>query len=272
MRIAISNIAWPTANDSDVAEALVAQGISAIEIAPTKIWPDPRHATEAQIRSYRGFWETRGISIVASQALLFGRPELTLFESAETRVRTLEYLRSIVSVCGQLGAKAQVFGSPKNRRTQGRDRASVLGEAVDFFGKLAESATAADTVVVLEANPPDYGADFITRAGEAIELVRAVKHPGLRLHLDSACMTLAGDDPADVMPQAVDILAHYHVSEPHLVMIGQGGVDHARFAAPLAESRYPGWLSIEMRQPEPFDVRQLMQAIDFVKKHYAPTL
>ena len=49
---------------------------------------------------------------------------------------------------------------------------------------------------MMEANPPEYGADFVTRAAEAIELVKAVNHPGFRLHLDTGCMTLANDPVA----------------------------------------------------------------------------
>jgi D-psicose/D-tagatose/L-ribulose 3-epimerase len=52
--------------------------------------------------------------VFAAQALLFGRRDLTLFDDADTRQRTLDYLCIMVRVCARLGARALVFGSPKN--------------------------------------------------------------------------------------------------------------------------------------------------------------
>jgi sugar phosphate isomerase/epimerase len=267
MNVAVSNIAWPVEQDAAVADALAALGVSGVEIAPTKVWPAPLEATDAQIDAYRKFWAARGISIVAAQALLFGRPDLTLFESADARARTLEYLGGIVRVCARAGARALVFGSPKNRRVGTRGRVEVWPEAIEFFGRLGELAAAAGTVVVMEANPPEYGADFVTRAGEALDLVRAVNHPGFRLHLDTACMTMANDDAAAIIPSAVPFLSHVHASEPHLAPVGGGAVDHRAFSALLAAG-YGGWVSIEMRQVDPFDIGRFKDVVRCVRATY----
>lgn len=268
MKIAISNIAWPIERDAAVADTLVDLGVSGIEVAPTKLWPAPLEASTEQIDSYRRFWNSRGISIVAAQALLFGKPDLTLFENPEIRKRTLDYLSSIIRVCARLGANSLVFGSPKNRRVGDRERNIVWGEAVDFFQQLAGVASEAGTAIVMEANPPEYGADFITKATEALELVRAVNHSGFRLHLDTACMMMAGDDANDVIHSAGPLVAHFHASEPQLAPVGGGPVDHARFAAALAAARYNGWVSIEMRQVEPFDIQSIRHAVLRVQVAY----
>lgn len=268
MKVPVSNIAWPVEQDAAVAESLAGIGVTGVEIAPTKVWPSPTEATDAEVDAYRHFWESRGLTVVAAQALLFGSPDLTLFDDAETRGRTLDYLTGVVRVCARLGAKALVFGSPKNRRTDGRDRASVWSEAVVFFGRLGEVATREGTAVVMEANPPDYGDDFVTLAAEALELVRAVNLPGFRLHLDAACMTMSGDDPDAVISEAGPLLAHFHASEPNLDPVGQGATDHARFARALASAGYDGWVSIEMRQVEPFEMRALERAFTLVQAVY----
>ncbi|MGL6096385.1 MAG: sugar phosphate isomerase/epimerase family protein, partial [Fimbriiglobus sp.] len=257
MNIAVSNIAWPADRDDTVAARLVALGATGVEVAPGKLFPSPVDATDAEIDARRREWEGCGLPVVAAQALLFGKPELTLFASAEIRARTLKYLVGIARVCGRLGARALVFGAPKNRLTGGRDRTAVFAEAVEFFGKLAAAAADAGTAVVMEANPPEYGADFATRAADALELVRAVDHPGFRLHLDSACMALAGDDPTAAVSAAGAALAHVHASEPNLAPVGGGSVDHAAFAAALRAGAYGGWVSVEMRQPEPYDAAVL---------------
>jgi sugar phosphate isomerase/epimerase len=272
VKLAVSNIAWPANQDEAIAKILCDLGVGGIEVAPTKIWPAPLTATDEQIDQYRRFWEARGIAIVASQALLFGKPELTLFENSDTRSRTLDYLKGIVRVCARLGAGALVFGSPVNRRVGERDPAAAWHAAVDFFGQLGESAFSEGTAIVMEANPPEYKADFATHASDAIRLVRAVNHPGFRLHLDSACMTMAGD-PVSLIGESMDILRHFHVSEPFLGMIGLDTtgsvrVDHAQFAGELRKRGYAHWISIEMRESRPFAVESLGAAIRFTQKVY----
>jgi sugar phosphate isomerase/epimerase len=266
MKLAVSNIAWPREQDAAVADVLVSRGVRGIEVAPTKIWPDPTQGSEAEIDAYRRFWADRGLEIIAAQALLFGRPELTLFAAPAERERTVGYLRQIIRLCARLGARSLVFGSPKNRLIGSQDRAAVWPIAIDLFSRLAEIAVAEGTCVVLEANPPAYGADFIVRAAEAIDLVRAVNHTGFRLHLDTACMTLAGDPPVETIAAGFDVLRHFHVSEPQLGVVGNGPVRHAEFAAGLAD--YDGWVSIEMREGQPFCLDTLAGSIDFTARTY----
>lgn len=272
MKLAVSNIAWPKEQDAAVADALRDLGVTGVEVAPTKAWPQPLAATDAEVDAYRRFWNDRGFEVVAAQALLFGKPELTLFESPETANQTLDYLRGIVRLCARLGAGALVFGSPKNRRVGNGSPHKAKIAAVEFFTKLGEIAQAEGTTVVMEANPPEYGADFVTRAGEAVELVRAVNHPGFRLHLDTGCMTLANDPIAATFDAGFPLARHFHVSEPNLDPPGASGkVDHAAFAAELKRRGYSHWVSLEMREPKPFAVAGLADAVRRVKQTYTPS-
>jgi D-psicose/D-tagatose/L-ribulose 3-epimerase len=268
VKLAISNIAWPTDQDAHVADLLKHLGVTGIEIAPTKIWPAPLETTPAEIARYRQFWADRGIAVVAAQALLFGQPQLTLFENSEKRGRMLAYLTVMARVCADLAIGALVFGSPKNRCVAGLPRETTWPIAVDFFGKLGEAAAAAGTTIVMEANPPEYGTDFVTHAAEAIEMVQAVNHPGFRLHLDSACMTLANDPISETIAAGAPLLRHFHVSEPFLAPVQPGGVAHHLFARELNRVGYSHWLSIEMRQQEPFAPQRLSDTITFVRAAY----
>jgi len=269
MKLALSNIAWPVEQDTDVAAMLLRHGVTEIEIAPTKIWPAPLEASPAEVSAYRRSWEDRGMRIVAAQALLFGQPELAIFRDEATRRRTLDYLDSIVHLCADLGAEALVFGSPKNRFVGGLDANEIERIAGEFFGALGDIAERHGTAVVMEANPPQYGADFVTRAAEAVELVRRVDRPGFRLHLDTACMTLADDRFDEVLAAGRGYLHHFHVSEPFLAPIGTGKVDHARFARALRACGYNRWCSIEMKMVEPFQVADLERAVAATKQYYS---
>jgi sugar phosphate isomerase/epimerase len=246
-RLAISNLAWSIGDDAAVAALLTAEGVSGVEIAPTKRWPSPLDATTTEIDDYRGFWESRGLPIVAMQALLFGRGDLLLFRSEDDRAALLDYLDGIFALGARLGARAHVFGSPKNRARGTLPIDAALDVATDFFANAAARAEAHGVVLCLEPNPPAYGCDFITTTAEAAALCRRVGRAGLRVQGDLGDITLVGDDVAVIETYAADI-AHFHISEPNLVETGTGDADHAGAAQALRSAGYDGWCSIEMRE------------------------
>ncbi len=269
MKISISNIAWDQPEEETVAQILKERNIPGVEIAPTKIWTSPLEADPESLSAYRRFWEDQGVEIVALQALLFGRPELTLFESQEKREQAYQYLSQIIRLASALGAKVLVFGSPKNRLVGDRDPRKVMEEAVDFFGRLGEVAFAHQTRFCIEPNAAVYGCDFIRTAREGQALVKRVDHPGFGLHLDAGIMTLNGEEIEPVLEECMETMAHFHISEPHLGLIGEGTTDHNRIAGHLRKIGYQGWVSIEMRNglksANPDSVRQ---ALDFVIQRY----
>ena len=48
---AISNLAWAPANDKAVAEILKKNQVKAVELAPTKLWPDWYQLSSAELLS-----------------------------------------------------------------------------------------------------------------------------------------------------------------------------------------------------------------------------
>lgn len=251
MKIAVSNLAWDPAEDGDVAGLMRSLGITGLEMAPTRIWESPLSSSPVQRAEYRARWADRGVTIVSLQALLFGRPDLTLFDSAAARMSTLDYLRGMIDLAADVGASRLVFGSPRNRA-----RGAMLNEQADeialpFFRTVGDFAVQAGCVFCVEPNPPRYDCDWITTVEEGSRFVRDVGHAGIGLNADSGGMTLAGEEPAAVIPKAVSEIAHFHISEPQLAAIGDGGVAHPSFAEALRTTGYDGWTSVEMRPPAP---------------------
>ncbi|MDG4764351.1 sugar phosphate isomerase/epimerase [Solwaraspora sp. WMMD406] len=245
MKVAVSNIAWEPVDDEKVADLLRHAGVAGIEVAPTKIWPDLAAATLDQARAYGQSWARAGLPVVAAQSLLYGRPDLTLF--GPDREEFVAYLCRVIDLCAAMGATALVFGSPRNRQRHGLPVETADDIAADVFGRLAHRADAAGTSLCLEANPAAYGADYLTRAEEAATLVATVDSPGLRLHLDTACMALAGDDAGASVHRFAPLLRHAHLSEPDLGPVGTPDHRHAEFVAALRTVGYQGYVSVEMR-------------------------
>jgi len=247
MKIAISNIAWEPAEETEVLPLLQQFSIRGLEVAPTKFWPEPADASAAALRECRQRWADRGMEIVALQALLFGKPELVIFGEAGAREACAQYLEKMIRLGGLLGAQTLVFGSPKNRAIGKLSKEAAQEIAVPFFRRLGAAASREGTHLCIEPNPPAYGCDYIHTVEEACRLVEAVDHSGFRLHLDASAMTLNEEDYAASLRRGLPLATHFHISEPHLAITGSTGTDHRRIAGCLRELHYGGWCSIEMR-------------------------
>jgi D-psicose/D-tagatose/L-ribulose 3-epimerase len=270
MRLAISNIAWPSGEDEAVAPVLSEAGAEGVEIAPTKVWPSPLEASADEVRGYRDSWERRGLRIVALQSLLFGRPELVLFEGEPARRQTIVYLTGMIDLAAALGAEAMVFGSPKNRLAAGRPRKEVDAIAVAIFRTLGDHAARRSLAFCIEANPTAYGCDFITTMAEASDLVERVGSEGFGLHVDTGGMALTGEDPAEILSEQVSNWRHFHISEPYLSPIGRTGVDHRAFARVARRVGFDRWASIEMKEITGKDiwVDAIRESLDHARQHY----
>lgn len=266
--IAVSNIAWTNEEEPEVAKKLQELGIKKVEIAPTKRWDDPTKATLEEVRAYVDWWKEYGIDVVAFQSMLFARPDLKLFESQENRAATIEYMNEFIRLAGDMGAKRMVFGSPKNRQLgeMGVDQADVI--ARDFFATLGKTAAEHGVVLCIEPNAPQYNCDYITTADEGAQLVRSIGSAGIGLHLDTACMALAGDDIGRAIRTNADILEHFHVSAPMLDHVKvRDDVDYQAAADALNEVGYDKIISIEMRPGEQGEnTRRVEESVRFVQQ------
>jgi len=246
MRLAISNIAWDVAEDEFIAKLLRRYGIDAVDVAPGKYFPDPTKASDEDIKRVRAWWAERGIEITGMQALLFGTSGLNVFGSSDIQEAMLAHLAAVCRIGAGLGAVRVVFGSPKNRDRSGLTDQEAMAIAVPFFRRLGDIAAANGVFICLEPNPPCYGANFMTTSSDTAQVVKEVAHPAIRMQLDTGALTINGENAAGVLEMSANWIGHVHASEPDLLPLGDGGTDHAKVHAALAQY-LPGHLvAIEM--------------------------
>ncbi len=269
MKIAISNIAWRLAEEEAIAQIMQALAIKGVEIATTKLWSSPSVATKNDIEDYRQFWRSKNIEIVAMQSLLFGRPDLTIFDNTETRKETFAYLVETIELSSKLGAKVLVFGAPNNRKIGNLNYEQTQEIAVDFFHKIGEFAANLGISFCIEPTPEVYDCDFITNSQQGVELVNKVDSAGFRLHLDTAAMTLSNESISQALKQSFSKLCHFHISEPLLSPLREGNVNHETFAQTLASLNYQGWVSVEMKAQHPIsNTLNVSKALEVATKYY----
>lgn len=268
IKLAISSLAWEPAQDQAVRALFVQRGVRGVELAPLKYWSSAPEVAPNALADYRAEWADAGVSIVALQGILFGRPDLRLFGSVEQRASLEQHLAGMAAVAEGLGAGVLVFGAPGNRLRGTLTEEAAIASAAPSLRRVAAACEARGCMLCIEPNPLRYGGDFVRDLTEATRLVQAVGHPGFGLHIDSGAIAINTEPDAEVV-RAAGVARHFHISEVDLVPVGSGSVDHRRIGRSLREGGYDGWLSIEMR---PLDPARLLvdmeQAIDVAQEAY----
>lgn len=248
MKKAFSQIAW-SQPEAPALELLQEHGFHGVEVAPTKIWPDWGGATPHMARIYRQSLEARGLSVPALQAVLFGKPEAQLFGTLEQQVDFVEHLAKVAELANALESPVVVLGAPKNRLRYAIPLDEAQEEAQAVFGALGDLYASYGTCLCLEANPVEYGCDFLTTTAEVKAFVNAVGSPGLGLHIDTAQLFMGQENLASFVADPDCPIRHAHLSEPFLAPLDASAkVPHKQNMALLAEAGYPNWVSVEMRE------------------------
>lgn len=250
MRLSISNIAWDPAEDEAVLALLQAHAVDAIDIAPTKYFPDPMHASESEIARVRRWWNDRGVELVGMQSLLFGTSGLNMFGSDHSQKAMLSRLTAVARIGAGLGATRLVFGSPRNRDRSGLTDQQTLETAIRFFQCLGDVAADSGVTICLEPNPTRYGANFMTSTEETARVVTEVGHANVRMQLDTGAITVNAEDVDQVVRQHANLIAHVHASEPDLKTLGDGATPHQRVHDALRKHVPDRIVTIEMTASE----------------------
>ena len=216
MQLSISNIAWEKDEEPGIAELLVRLGVTAVDVAPGKYFPDVAAASDAYIRKVRNWWNERGITIYGMQSLLFGTKGLNVFGERDSQDRLLQHLRHVCRVAEGLGATRLVFGSPRNRDRTGLTDEDAQDIALDFFSRLGGIAKYWGVVITLEPNPVCYGTNWITTTRDAYIFVKELRNPSIAMQLDTGTI-LTNDESISAIHSFSDVVGHVHLSEPGLL-------------------------------------------------------
>ena len=260
MMLSVSNLAWDVSEDDAALAAVVRSGGGAIDLAPTKLWKDLERVTPADATAYAESCRRRGVSIVALQSLLFGKPDLQLFGEPPLRAATLSYLDGVIALGAALGASHLILGAAHNRRRNGHSRQACVDLAVPLFRYLADAAQRRSAIFCLEPMAPQYGCDFVCDTDEAVQLAEQVNHPAFGIALDTGTLALNGEELGTAVATAWPYLRYVQLAEPELHPIDL--VAKTEQVRCLRQLGYRGWVSIEMLSQR--DGNDLLRVADAV--------
>lgn len=240
MKISISNIAWFEDNDQEMYQMLAKLGISAVEIAPTRIFPEHPYDSLERAREWsRMLLDSYGLRVSSIQSIWHGRTERVFLNEMDRNVM-IDYTKKIIDFAEATGCSNIVFGCPKNRIVSENFNRKT---AIEFFRELGEYALAHDCVLALEANPPIYNTNFINTTEEGLKLIGDAASKGFLLNVDAGAMVENGEKVSLLYGHG-NLIHHVHISEPMLAAIKPRSI-HSDLAGFLRSIDYQGYVSIE---------------------------
>lgn len=262
MKLAISNIAWKEHEDEEVYSLMKKHGFNGLEIAPTRFfyknpYDDLVASSEKSVEL-----KQKGIDLVSIQSILFGKADLTLFDSEKSRCDLLAYLKKAVDFAESMGIPNIVFGNPKNRVI--KNSSTQYEIAIAFFKELASYAHQKGATIAIEPNPKEYNTNFLNTTKEALTFVEAVNTAGCSLQLDLSTMIINKED-FSVLDSAIPLASHIHISEPFLEAVGGPRKEIAQLLEKVKLHQYRHWVSIEMKSHSSGEsIAQVEKALHYV--------
>ena len=268
MKLSISHIAWPASDEDSYLKYIKEWGCEGVEVAPTRLWPNPAEATREQRRNFREKVHGFGLEIVALHALLFQRDDLGLFRDSTTEIKTIEYLKRLCELAKDLGTKVLVVGSPANRRRGNIPFAEALERAVEFFTPIARYAVQLGVCLCIEPLKPEE-TDFITTVQEGHKLIEMIDSPGFGLHLDAKAVNAQGENFEDILRPVIKCVKHFHINNDAKLseLNTSPEVDHVGLAEALRKLHYNRYVNIEMRTSEDHH-QSVRRSIEFARNIY----
>jgi sugar phosphate isomerase/epimerase len=247
MRYAICNETFVGWDHADICATAVRLGYTGLEMAPFTLAPRITDVPADQRRTLRRQAEDAGVPIIGLHWLLAKTEgfKVTAPDPA-VRQRTADYLGALARCCRDLGGDLMVFGSPQQRRIPpGHTREQAAEFALDTFRRSLPVIADNGVRVCLEplAAPE---ADFLNTCAEAVDLLDRIDHPNFVLHLDVKAMSSEKEPIPDLIREHAARTGHFHANDRNLRGPGFGDTDFRPIFRALRESRYSGWVSVEV--------------------------
>ncbi len=267
MRFAICNETfqdWPL----DRACAFAAEcGYQGIEIAPFTLAARAGDVTAQQRMEVCRQAHAAGLDVVGLHWLLAKTDGFHVTSrDRDVRKRTADYLIELVLLCGDLGGRVMVLGSPQQRNlAEGMKRAQGMDYAAEVLGAVVPELEARDVVLAIEPLGPQE-TNFLLTAAEALGLIDRISSPHVRLHLDCKAMATEATSIVDLIRQYRPWLAHFHANDPNRQGPGFGELDFVPVFKALDEVQYDGWVSVEVFDYTPGIERLARESIDYMRR------
>jgi sugar phosphate isomerase/epimerase len=268
MKFAICHELYEDVSWAEQCRLIAEAGYTGIEVAPFTISPDLPSVPSQVYLDMKSEAQRHGLEIIGLHWMLAKTTGFYLTSPDEAvRRRTAEYLRLLARACRQLGGHIMVLGSPLQRNLlPGVTRDQAVEFAIDVFQQSVTEFEDQQVVLCLEPLTPKE-TDFINTCDEAMDIIQRVNHSSVMLHQDVKAMLGAESESIpSLIHRYKNFCRHFHVNDSNLLGPGMGETDFHPILQALIESRYSGWVSVEVFDYKPGAQHIAVQSLQYMKQ------
>ena len=270
MKLAICNEFCEGWSLDDTCRLAAEVGCTGIEIAPFTLNKDATKITESQKQEVRDAAKKHGLEVVGLHWLLAMTEGLYInHPDDQMRQRTKDYFLALINLCEELGGDKMIFGSPYQRNViEGETFEATYERTLDFFNSVVPAAGDAGVTICMEPLARTE-TNFIINKDEGIKLIDDINHPAFRLLLDCKAMSDEERPAEDLIREANEYIAHFHVNDDNLSYPGSGSLDFVATMKALLDINYQGWVSLEVFDFSPGAETIAREGIGHIKESIA---
>lgn len=222
-------------------------GYQGIELAPFTLAPRIGEVSAERRQVLRRQAADHGLQIIGLHWLLAKTTGLHLTSGdAAVRRATADYLVELGNACADLGGTLMVFGSPAQRNLEaGVSFPEGMARAAEVFRACLPALADRGVSICMEPLTPNE-TNFINTCAQAVELMALVDQPNFVLHQDVKAMLSEAEPIPELIRRFAPHTGHFHVNDGNLLGPGMGPTDYAPIFRALIETKYSGWVSVEV--------------------------
>jgi D-psicose/D-tagatose/L-ribulose 3-epimerase len=242
----IREYSWP-----EQCEIIGNAGYAGVEIAPfTLVKEGVREISQSERRQMMRDMQNAGIECAGLHWLLTPPPAGLHFTTTDNqqRMRTVDYLISLIDFCGDLGGPIMVFGSPGQRSTGGNfSLQEAKNNFADGLARVADHARDRNVKILVEALS-GVQTDVVNTLSEAMEIVNKVDHPNIATMFDFHNTADETEPQHALVRKYYDHIHHVHVQNMDGTVITTDAIpgDLVDMFEVLKEKDYDKWVSLEV--------------------------
>lgn len=242
-------------------------GYDGLEIAPFTL---AQYAAEISAKTREEIVKRAAaaqLDIIGLHWLFVGPEGIHLTHPDEAvRKRTAAYLVDLAHLCGDLGGKVMILGSP-NQRNVGRD--ITYNQALGFAQEIVERAMPAceeHGVTLCMEQLTHLETNFCQTVEETVELIDLVGHPNFQLILDTKALAFQREDRPALLKKYAAYLRHYHANDTNLEGPGFGDVDFKPIFEALRDIKFEHYVSVEVFKFDPGPEKIATESLAYMKR------
>ncbi len=265
-KYSICNEMFEKTDFAKTCRAIAEAGYQGIEISPFTLADSVDEISAERRRELNRIIKSEGLRFAGLHWLLVTPKGLHVTTSDKAiRDRSWSYVAKLVDFCADLGdGGIMVFGSPKQRGTEGNTLAEANANFKNGLASVAPRAKARGVTILIEALP-SKDTNVVNTLSQAVAMVKEINQPSIQTMFDFHNTPDEKEPSEALVKRYFPYIRHVHVNEMDGRYPGTGTLNFMPVFKTLAALKYAGWVSLEVFDFKPGPVEIIKATMDFYR-------